>query len=91
MTLAGLEPAIFGSEDQRLIHLATGPLVALRLAQQAAGQSVGPTGQPDTSVLEPQLAAGGRPKIGGEFPKLSTGFEPQSLDSEPRVLAVTPG
>ena len=26
MTLAGLEPAIFGSEDQRLIHYATGPL-----------------------------------------------------------------
>ena len=25
MTLAGLEPAIFGSEDQRLIHWATGP------------------------------------------------------------------
>ena len=25
MTLAGLEPAIFGSEDQRLIHQATGP------------------------------------------------------------------
>ena len=25
MTLAGLEPAIFGSEDQRLIHEATGP------------------------------------------------------------------
>ena len=26
MILAGLEPAIFGSEDQRLIHWATGPL-----------------------------------------------------------------
>ena len=26
MTLAGLEPVIFGSEDQRLIHQATGPL-----------------------------------------------------------------
>ena len=25
MTLAGLEPAIFGSEDQRLIRYATGP------------------------------------------------------------------
>ena len=25
MTLAGLEPAIFGSEDQSLIHQATGP------------------------------------------------------------------
>ena len=26
VTLAGLEPAIFGSEGQRLIHQATGPL-----------------------------------------------------------------
>jgi hypothetical protein len=26
MTLAGLEPAIFGSEGQRLIHEATGPI-----------------------------------------------------------------
>ena len=29
LTLAGLEPAIFGSEDQRLIHEATGPLRVL--------------------------------------------------------------
>jgi hypothetical protein len=42
MTLAELEPAIFGSEDQRFI-----------LARQAAGQSFGPTGQPDMSALEP--------------------------------------
>jgi hypothetical protein len=37
MTLAGLEPAIFGSDDQRFIHEDTRPLVALRLAQQGAG------------------------------------------------------
>ena len=48
MTVAGLEPAIFGSDDN-----AEGHLVALRLAQQGAGQSLGPTVQPDMSVLEP--------------------------------------
>jgi hypothetical protein len=42
MTPAEFEPAIFGSEDQRFI-----------LAQQAAGQSFGPTGQPDMPALEP--------------------------------------
>jgi hypothetical protein len=41
MPLAELEPAIFGSENQRLIF-----------AQQAAGRSFGPTGQPDMSALE---------------------------------------
>jgi len=46
------------------MHWATGPRVALRLVKQAAEQSVGPTGQPGTSALEPQLAAGGRSKIG---------------------------
>ena len=46
MTVAGLEPAIFGSDDK-----AKGPLVALRLAQQGAGQSFGVN--PDMSVLEP--------------------------------------
>jgi hypothetical protein len=54
-----------------------------------AGQSVGPTGQPDMSALDPQLAPGCRPWIGCESPQASTGFEPRSLDSEPRVLAVT--
>jgi len=47
-------------------------------------------GQPDTSALEPQLAAGGRPKIGYGFFRASTGIEARSLDSEPKVLAVTP-
>jgi hypothetical protein len=42
VTLAEFEPAIFGSEDQHFI-----------LAQQAAGQSFGPTGQPDMSAFEP--------------------------------------
>jgi hypothetical protein len=41
MTLAELEPAIFGSEEQRFIF-----------EQQAAGRSFGPTGQPDMSALE---------------------------------------
>ncbi len=42
MTLAELEPALFGSEDPRFIF-----------AQQVAGRSVGPTGQPDMSALTP--------------------------------------
>ena len=42
MTQAELEPAIFGFEDPRFIF-----------AQQAAGRSVGPTGQPDMSALTP--------------------------------------
>ena len=33
MTLAGLEPAIFGSDDHRFTHEATRPHVALRLAR----------------------------------------------------------
>jgi hypothetical protein len=41
MTLAELEPAIFGSGDQRFIF-----------AQQATGRSFGPTGQPDMLALE---------------------------------------
>jgi hypothetical protein len=41
MTLAELEPAIFGSGDQCFIFV-----------QQAAGRSFGPTGQPDMSALE---------------------------------------
>ena len=43
MTMAGLEPAIFASTNA----------IPLRLVQQGAGQSFGPTGQPDMSVLEP--------------------------------------
>jgi hypothetical protein len=45
MTMAGIEPAIFGSTNA----------ISLRLVQQGAGQSFGPTGQPDMSVLEPSV------------------------------------
>ena len=58
MTMAGLEPAIFASTNA----------IPLRLVQQGAGQSFGPTGQPDLSALEPYLAAGEGPKIGSDLP-----------------------
>ena len=45
MTLAGLEPAIFGSEDQRLIHEATGPGAMVGMSK-VAGLATSMNGEP---------------------------------------------
>ena len=57
MALAGLEPAIFGSDDHRFTHEATRPHVALRLARgrlEDFGEPSGALGR----LAAPRILAG---------------------------------